>query len=315
MEVSALGYGCTQLTTLPERQQAVDLLEHVFAEGITHFDVARGYGFGRAEGILGEFLRGKRDRVTVATKFGLQPPSGLAGNRRVIDAAKRLLRPFPWLLQRAKNQGSALSKSGIFTPALAVQSLETSLRELGTDYVDIFFLHEATLSDAANEDLIETLQAQVAKGKIQLLGVASDFGKLTLDANLLPVPYQVVQFNDNAAARNLAKLAHHEDRAVILHSIFNPFKTFRSFAQTMPDKVRTFSAQTQLDLADFRVLGSLLLHYALRANAGPVLFSSASLKRVTENVRDVSTANYDDNQMNCFCKFVDDCAAAQSVSQ
>ena len=314
MEVSALGYGCTQLTALAERRDAVALLDHAFAEGITHFDVARAYGFGRAEGILGEFLRGRRDQVTVATKFGLQPPSGLAGNRRVIDAAKRLLRPFPWLLQRAKNQGSAMSKSGIFTPAAAVESLETSLRELGTDYVDIFFLHEATLSDAANEALIETLQGQVTKGKIRLLGIASGFEKLKGDASLLPAQYQVVQFDDNVASRNLAKLSHHDDRAVILHSIFNPFKLLQTSVRNTPDKVRAFQAQTQLDLTDSRVLGSLLVHYALQANSGPILFSSADAARITANVRDASTGGYDAAQMQAFTAFVDACMAAQPAS-
>src|SRR6476469_451778 len=93
MEVSRLGFGCVKLTTHRERSDAVRILDQAFALGITHFDVARAYGFGRAEYILGEFLRGKRDRVTVATKFGLVPPSGIGGNRRVIDLAKRILSP------------------------------------------------------------------------------------------------------------------------------------------------------------------------------------------------------------------------------
>src|SRR2546423_15085185 len=106
MEVSRLGFGCVKLTTHRDRRDAVRILEQAFGLGITHFDVARAYGFGRAEYILGEFLRGKRDRVTVATKFGLAPPSGLRGNRWVIDLAKRLLGPFPQLLQRAQELGS-----------------------------------------------------------------------------------------------------------------------------------------------------------------------------------------------------------------
>src|ERR1700731_1152628 len=109
--VSALGYGCTHLTTFRSRKEAWRLLEVALAEGVTHFDVARGYGFGRAEGILAEFLQGKRDRVTVATKFGIQPPTGWQGNRFVIDTAKRLLRPFPGLLQGAKNHGSSITRS------------------------------------------------------------------------------------------------------------------------------------------------------------------------------------------------------------
>lgn len=140
IEVSVLGYGCTQLTNVPNRREAIRLLESAFSLGITHFDVARSYGFGRAEGIVAEFLRGKRQSVTVATKFGIQPPSGIVGNRWVIDAAKWLLGPFPNLLQRTKDRGSALGTSGIFTAANGVESLETSLRELRTDYVDIFFM-------------------------------------------------------------------------------------------------------------------------------------------------------------------------------
>src|SRR3984893_1601208 len=101
-----LGFGCVQLTTHREEAEAVAILQHAFALGITHFDVARAYGFGRAEGILGKFLRGRRDQVTVATKLGLQPPVGLAGNAWIINAAKQLLSPFPALLQLAKRGGS-----------------------------------------------------------------------------------------------------------------------------------------------------------------------------------------------------------------
>jgi aryl-alcohol dehydrogenase-like predicted oxidoreductase len=55
------------------------------------------------------------------------------------------------------NHGAAMVKAGIFTPEAAIRSLETSLRELGTDYVDIFLLHEGTLADASSAPLVETL--------------------------------------------------------------------------------------------------------------------------------------------------------------
>jgi hypothetical protein len=64
-------------------------------------------------------LRGRRDRVTVATKFGFQMPSGLAGNPRLISVAKRLLGPFPALLRRAKSRGSGMVKAGAFSPEAA----------------------------------------------------------------------------------------------------------------------------------------------------------------------------------------------------
>ena len=305
IEVSSLGYGCTQLTTFQDRKEAVRILEHAFAEGITHFDVARGYGFGRAEGILGEFLQGKRQHVTVATKFGLQPPVGLAGNRLVIDTAKRLLRPFPWLLKRVKNRGSSMVKSGIFTPAAAVASLETSLRELRTDYIDIFFLHEATMFDAVNEALIETLQAQVAKGKVRLLGMGSGFEKLQGDAGSLPPDYQVVQFDDDAMTRNLPTLARKENRALVVHSVFRPLASLHAAALAHPEIVHKFSSQVQLDLADRSVLGSLLLQHALASEADLVLFSSMHPARVSANTKDACAAYLDRERLAIFTNFVD----------
>ena len=180
IEVSALGFGCVQLTTYPQKKEAIATLEHAFASGITHFDVARLYGFGRAEGILAEFIRNKRDQITVATKFGFALPNSLASNPRLITLAKKILGPFPALLRHAKKRGSAAVKGGAFTPELAIESLETSLRELGTDYIDILFLHEATLNDATNQSLIDMLQQQIQKGTIRSVGVASDFEKRSI---------------------------------------------------------------------------------------------------------------------------------------
>jgi aryl-alcohol dehydrogenase-like predicted oxidoreductase len=50
VETSRLGFGCVQLTSHRKRREAPFVLERAFSLGITHFDVARKYGFGRAEG-------------------------------------------------------------------------------------------------------------------------------------------------------------------------------------------------------------------------------------------------------------------------
>ena len=301
---SQIGFGCVQLTTHRERSEAIQILEHAFLQGITYFDVSRIYGFGRAEGILGEFLRGKRQQVTVATKFGIQPPSGLAGNRRVINLVKRLLRPFPSLLQRAQRRGSEMVQSGVFTPENAVLSLETSLRELGTDSVDVFLLHEASLSDAQSEPLIEALRGQVDRGTIRCFGVASSFHNLRDDASLLPSAYQVVQFEDNAVARNLARLKHREGRALVTHSIFQPLDAIRRAVSDQPAIAVEYSSKMNLDLADTGVLASLLLQSALRANSsGVVLFSSVNPERISSNVREAESLGYEDSQISIFSEF------------
>jgi D-threo-aldose 1-dehydrogenase len=306
IEVSHLGFGCVKLTTHPERRDAVRILEHAFAHGITHFDVARAYGFGRAEGILGDFLRDKRPRVTVATKFGIQPPSGIAGNRWIIDVAKKILGPFPSLLRHAKHRGSAMVRSGVFTPVMAIRSLETSLRELHTDYVDLLLLHEATLADAASKPLIDALQEQVTRGTVRAFGVASDFQKLGEDADRVPSSYQILQLEDNAHARNLRTLRHGTRRGAITHSVFQPALPLQSAVSLQSECVRRFSSEINADLGDQMVIGSLLLHYALQSNRkGVVLFSSSNPQRVSANVRDAESGRYDERQLLRFVEFVD----------
>jgi D-threo-aldose 1-dehydrogenase len=303
--VFPLGFGCVQLTTQPRQSEAIAILERAFSLGITHFDVARAYGFGRAEGILAQFLRGRRNRVTVATKFGFQMPSGMVGNPRLINVAKRLLGPFPALLRRAQHRGSAMVKAGAFSPEAAVQSLEASLRALRTDYIDILLLHEATLADAASEALLDALQKQVTRGTVRHLGIASAFPKLNADASRLASILETVQFDDNAQNCNLAMLANREQRLLITHSIFKPATLLRDAVKAYPQAALESSHQIGADLADPNVIASLLLHYALRSNSpGIVLFSSTNPAHLETNVREAQSQRFDDLQLKHFLAFV-----------
>lgn len=301
IEISRLGFGCVRLPS--ERREAIRILEHAFSLGITHFDVARIYGFGQAEAHLGEFLRGKRQQVTVATKFGIQPPTGMAGNPRLIELAKKILGPFPGLIRRARRRRTQMVQAGVFTPQAAVESLELSLRTLGTDSIDIFFLHEATLSDAANEPLIEALRQQVRRGKIRSFGIASLFDNLKGGAGV-PAAYQVLQFNDNAVEPNLADLPNRERHGLLTHSIFQPFPFLLEAIAAEQALAGKYSAEMNVDLTDAGVIGSLLLHYALRANPdGVILFASMSPERISSNVRDAESSPYSDQQLSSFVKF------------
>jgi D-threo-aldose 1-dehydrogenase len=301
-----LGFGCVQLTAHSTEEEAVAILEHASSLGITHFDVARAYGFGRAERILGKFLRGRRQHVTVATKVGLQPPTGLVGDARVISAAKRLLRPFPALLQRARRRGSTLGKSGVFAPEAVVQSVETSLRELGTDYIDLLLLHEAMLTDAASEPLIEVLKKLVAKGAVRHLGMASAFARLQGNVAQMAPVYEVVQFDDNARTRNLQKLAERVERLCITHSVFAPVRLLREAVSANPEIAREGSRQANADLNDPEVIAGLFLSCALRSNAdGVVLFSSRNPSHIEANVREAKVSRFSDDQLKEFSAFVD----------
>ena len=84
-EVSALGFGCASLGSRVSEAQGLRALGLAFERGVTWYDVAPPYGDGEAEGILGKFLAGRRDRVAICTKFGIPRP--------VVSSAMRLIRP------------------------------------------------------------------------------------------------------------------------------------------------------------------------------------------------------------------------------
>lgn len=97
-----------------DADDASDLIRTAFDSGITFFDTARAYGFGRAERLLGDALAGplkaERDSIVIATKGGLRFAED---GRRVRDSSEAALR----------------------------EGLEESLRDLGIDHVDVFLLH------------------------------------------------------------------------------------------------------------------------------------------------------------------------------
>jgi aryl-alcohol dehydrogenase-like predicted oxidoreductase len=151
IEVSTIGFGVWTVGTswwgIKDRQTGIGLLRRAFEHGITFFDTADTYDAGNAETILSEALGSHRDDIVIATKFGYDiyshPES--QGQRE---------RPHNW------------------TPAYMRKALEQSLRRLGTDYVDLYQLHNPRLDAIRNDDLWAELQRARDDGLVRSLGVA-----------------------------------------------------------------------------------------------------------------------------------------------
>jgi aryl-alcohol dehydrogenase-like predicted oxidoreductase len=146
LAVSAVGLGCNNLGragTASESQEGTDAVVHAAIDaGITLFDVADMYGKapGVSETQLGAALRGRRDDVVLATKFGLDmngengPDWGARGSRRYI-----------------------------------VRAAEASLRRLGTDWIDLYQYH-APDAQTPIEETLAALDDLVTSGKVRYLG-------------------------------------------------------------------------------------------------------------------------------------------------
>jgi len=152
------------------------LLNAAYDSGITHFDTAPLYGQGYTEELVGRFLKNKRERLTITTKFGLgfskklMLPAFMAiplnYYRKALNKA-----PSGQQLVSAPPSQSSLSHRSIKAEEVR-NSFEISLKRLRTDYLDYYFLHEG-IPDFLETEAMEFLLDRKQKGHIRFLGIAT----------------------------------------------------------------------------------------------------------------------------------------------
>ena len=143
-----------------DRSTAVATVRAALDAGITWVDTAPFYGWGRAEEIVGEAVRGRRDDVTILTKCGtVRRPDG------------------SWA-----DDGS---------PEAIRADLEASLRRLGTDRVDVLQLHDPD-PEVAVEESVGAMADLVAEGKVRHVGL-SNHGVDLLERGAAIAPIAAVQ--------------------------------------------------------------------------------------------------------------------------
>lgn len=286
LETSVAGLGCVGLTAVDSITDAVALLHRAFDSGITHFDVARAYGGGRAEQILGRFLAGRRKDVTVTTKFGISPPALVPRNAAFVSFAKRLLKRIPMIDRRVRRYAQPQVKSNAFGSAEATSSLEQSLRALGTDYIDVLLLHEGTLPDAQSDELLDFLTRQVDRGTIRFYGMGSSVDRLGGNLTVFPQGATIFQFENDALARQRRTIRGATERGIITHSALKPLRAIMEMARKHPVTSTDFHARSGFDLTRPTDVSRLLLEFARSDNeGGVVLFGSTRVDHVTANVQ------------------------------
>ncbi len=279
-----LGFGCSGLLASMDRASSRRTLEAAFDAGIRHFDVAPLYGYGEAEGCLGEFLARFPGQCTVTTKFGIAAP---ARGRTLLGSARRLAAPLVRALPGLKRLlvQSAATFTGVpdklpFTAAEARASLERSLRALRTERVDLFLLHEATAADLTHEDLLRFLEGAADEGKIGAFGIASTRTAARELTQARPALCQVVQTEWSPLDSFPA-----ESRLCIFHRLFaESFQPLRSGLRAQPELCRRWSNAIGVDLSDAAVLASVLLKGALDVSPDAlILFSSRRKEQLRAN--------------------------------
>src|SRR4051794_35327615 len=141
LEVSALGLGCmgmSQTYGAADWDESTATIHRALDLGVTLLDTAAVYGAGHNEVLVGRAIRGRRDEVQLATKFGID----LSEGRRV--------------------RGTA---------GYVKQSCTDSLLRLGVDHIDLYYLHRPP-EDAEIEDTVGAMADLVKEGKVGHLGLS-----------------------------------------------------------------------------------------------------------------------------------------------
>jgi aryl-alcohol dehydrogenase-like predicted oxidoreductase len=131
--------GCMNFGKRTPAAESERILARAIERGVVAFDTANVYNDGESERILGRALRGRRDRVAVATKVGL---------------------------------GRVAGKPEGLSPAAIHRAVDESLKRLGTDYVDVYYFHAPDHAVPVEESL-QAMAELLDAGKIRAVGVSN----------------------------------------------------------------------------------------------------------------------------------------------
>jgi aryl-alcohol dehydrogenase-like predicted oxidoreductase len=143
LKVSAIGLGCMSMTPIygdPDPGECAATLRRAIELGVTMIDTADMYGGGLNEKLVGRGLKGKRDQVTLATKFG-----------------------------NVRNPDGTPDVNG--RPDYVPQACDASLRRLGVEAIDLYYLHRVD-PGVPIEDTVGAMGRLVDQGKVHHIGLS-----------------------------------------------------------------------------------------------------------------------------------------------
>lgn len=140
--VSAIGLGCMSLSGVygaSTDDNGVAVIQHALDRGIDFLDTSDMYGWGHNESVVGRALKGRRDGVCLASKFG-------------------------------QTKGEA-GKNGVNgKPEYVIEACEASLKRLGVEVIDLYYVHRIDPS-VPIEDTVGAMAKLVQQGKVKQLGL------------------------------------------------------------------------------------------------------------------------------------------------
>jgi aryl-alcohol dehydrogenase-like predicted oxidoreductase len=286
---SEIGMGCASLGSRVGRREGLNALARAWDAGITWFDVAPSYGDAEAEAVLGEFVRGKRDKLRICTKVGIRP----ARTPLLMRAAKPMVRVIvdsvP-MVRKYVARARPMAKNLPITAELISTSIDESLRRLRTDHVEVLALHGADENEVIRDEILAALERIVRTGKAKAISIAS-----CLDAGLLGVAhssiYQIIQVANNPFEPSLTEAEKRQQLrpiTFVTHSAYGAFGALhclRELIESDPIKLHVLREAGYRGSSE-EIAAAFLADYALATNrAGITLFSMFKKEHLEFNLR------------------------------
>ena len=306
---SNLGFGCAGLLRLPTGRRRENLLRTAVEEGVTHFDVARMYGLGAAEGIVGSSLKSSRDQITLATKFGLPYAPTTPSSLKIQSLGRWILNLSPSLKSKIKELSSKgmvsthqPASSNNYSIEEMEKSLDLSLQQLQTDRVDILFIHEPGMNDFIPENMSEALQQKKTAKKIGAFGISAGRAELEHFLKTRPdlcgeaIQYRHLIFKTGPEADPLrcafsGMFGVMSDTLAQLDAYLSANKTF----------TKSWSDKLGIALETRENAGIIILAIALTLNPqGLVLFFTSNPKRLRQIVRRLTDNSFSEENLLAF---------------
>jgi aryl-alcohol dehydrogenase-like predicted oxidoreductase len=281
LTVSTVGLGCNNFGARMADEDVPAVVNSAIEAGITLFDTADVYGnVGGSEVLLGEALGSRRGEVIIATKFGSDmrgangPDWGARGSRRYIRIA-----------------------------------VENSLRRLGTDWIDLYQLHEPD-PNTPIEETLAALTEIVAEGKVRYIGSSNLGGWQVIDADwtsrtsgfeaFISAQNEYSWLNRSAEAELVPALEHTGQSLLPYFPLASGLLTGKYHrGQPAPAGTRLAQNSTRLDKADFDLIEAIQAYAAERGlsmlqlaigglaampTVGSVIAGATSEEQVKQNV-------------------------------
>lgn len=291
LRVSALAFGGAPLMSRANRQESEQALATAIEGGLNFFDTAPLYGQGDSERLIGRFIAGRRDQMVVCTKCGKSVPEGRLARSALMF--KDIARPLVRRSRRIKAAAAAFlgrhTRTDDFDADSVARSLEGSLERLGTDYIDVFLLHEPTLQEIRQGEALDQMERLQDAGKVRAFGVSCNTADEALAAiqrsprlSVLQLPLSIVE---HEPVEKLLPVALDRQIGIVARAPLSKGKALSpqpnedSASTARRCRLARFAAEKDLTLAQ-----AMLLYVRQQPAVSSVLVSMITPRHASENI-------------------------------